>query len=332
MPSRIKIDIMKSNEKIKSFYAADSDITGRSADTACRPVGKFTCNSCYEKVSTPVAERIKEFFSGVYYESVSVSDLIKDETGMVSFFQYAAQDRKGENGAPLVFDLGLIDYKKAFDFQKKIVSVKIKHRNIPDIILILEHPAVFTLGKRGGRENLVVTEKFLKAKNIPVVQTERGGNITFHGPGQLVLYPVIDLERAKKGVADFVNDLEEIMIRTSADLGVKAERNKKNHGIWVKNAKIGSIGLSIKKGISFHGLAFNVNMDLEPFSWINPCGMSDISMTSIKRELLNKKESGIKDFSSDPVFLPDLRQVKKKLLNNFFTGSVPWRLKNNNKT
>ncbi len=295
---------MKNNEKIKHFCAADSDMTGRSADTTCRSAGKFTCNSGYEKERAPVAERIKDFFSGVYYESVSVSDLIKDKTELVSFLHNAAQDRRGGIKAPLVFDLGLIEYKKAFDFQKKIVSVKIKQRNIPDIILILEHPAVFTLGKRGGRENLVVTEKFLKAKNIPVVQTERGGNITFHGPGQLVLYPVIDLERAKKGIADFVNDLEEIMIRTSANFGVKAERNKKNHGVWVKNAKIGSIGLSIKRGICFHGLAFNVNMDLEPFSWINPCGMSDISMTSIKKERLNKNQN--------------LRQVKKELLNNFF--------------
>ncbi len=314
---------MKSNEKIKCFCAADSDMTGRSADTTCRSAGKFTCNSGYEKESAPVAEKIKDFFSNTFYDSVSVSDLIQDHTKMVSFLHNAAQDRRGEIKAPLVFDLGLIEYKKAFDFQKKIVSVKIRQRNIPDIILILEHPAVFTLGKRGGRENLVVTDKFLKAKNIPVVQTERGGNITFHGLGQLVLYPVIDLERAKKGVADFVNELEEIMIQTSAKLGVKAERNKKNHGVWVKNAKIGSIGLSIKRGICFHGLAFNVNMDLEPFSWINPCGMSDISMTSIKKELLlNKGQSGVKDFSSDPAFLPDLRKVKKILLNIFLIAAL----------
>ena len=248
-----------------------------------------------------------------------MKSLLQENRASVDRIRPAAHKRKGETKAPLVFDLGLIDYRKAFDFQKKIVSVKIKDRDISDIILILEHPAVFTLGKRGGKENLVVTEEFLKSKNIPVVQTERGGNITFHGPGQLVLYPVVDLERAKKGVADFVNDLEEIMIRTSAKLGVKAARNKKNHGVWVKNAKIGSIGLSIKRGISFHGLAFNVNMDLEPFSWINPCGMNDISMTSVKNELLlNKGKSGVKDFSSDPAFLPDLSQVKKNLLNNFF--------------
>ena len=245
---------------------------------------------------------------------------------LISFFKTEAENRKQVKDAPLVFDLGLIDYKKAFDFQKEIVSVKIKHRELPDIILVLEHPAVFTLGKRGGRKNLVVPEAFLNSKNIIIVQTKRGGDITFHGPGQLILYPIVDLERAKKGVAGFVHDLEETMIQTSADFGVTSERNKKNHGVWVKNTKIGSIGLSIKRGISFHGLAFNVNMDLEPFSWINPCGMSDISMTSIKNELLKaenthagavKKE--ISSALSAPAFLPDMEQVKKSLLNNFFS-------------
>ncbi len=209
----------------------------------------------------------------------------------------------------LVCDLGVGDYKKIFDLQKKIVSAKIDNGNIPDIILILEHFPVFTLGKRGGRENLIVSEKFLKSRNIPVVQTQRGGNITFHGPGQLILYPIVDLERAKKGVADFVYELEETMIQTAAHLGVEARRDEKNHGVWVKNAKIGSIGLSIKRGISFHGFAFNVNIDLEPFSWINPCGMSDISMTSLKKELLKEGRG--------PVSLPDFEEVKKELIDIF---------------
>ncbi len=261
-------------------------------------------------------------------KSLNVFNLMEDDTSMASFFTSTSQHRKNNTDAPLVFDLGLIEYKRALDFQKKIVSIKINHKSIPNIILMLEHPAVFTLGKRGGRENLVVSEAFLKSKNISVVQTERGGNITFHGPGQLVLYPIFDLERSKKGVANFVYDLEETMIRTSADLGVKSERNEKNHGVWVKNAKIGSIGLSIKRGICFHGLAFNVNLNLEPFSWINPCGMSDISMTSIKNELLkagnisakteNTKKKLPKTLSA-PVILPDLEYVKQNLLNNFLS-------------
>ncbi|MEA1967727.1 MAG: lipoyl(octanoyl) transferase LipB [Thermodesulfobacteriota bacterium] len=204
-------------------------------------------------------------------------------------------------------DLKLTDYKKAFDFQKKIVSEKIDKTRDKDIILLLEHPAVFTLGKRGGRENLVKSEEFLKSKNIPIVQTERGGNITFHGPGQIVVYPIIDLNRAKIGVADFVYFLENIMIATALDFNVKAVRDKRNHGIWVKENKIGSVGLSIKRGISFHGLALNVNLDLEPFSWINPCGMPGIFMTSLAKEIKKNSAETIVQIS----------EVKKKMIAYF---------------
>ena len=207
-----------------------------------------------------------------------------------------------------IMDLGLIDYTKAFELQQKIVSDRINGDIEHDIILILEHPAVFTLGKRGGRENIVVSEDFLKSKNIAIIQTERGGNITYHGPGQLVLYPVVNIEKRKIGVSDFVYALEEVMIKTAADFGVKAVRDPKNHGVWVKNdqngrrAKLGSIGLSVKRGISFHGLAFNVNLDLAPFSWINPCGMAGILMTSLENEIKQHIE---------------IKSVKRKLLQHF---------------
>ena len=136
-----------------------------------------------------------------------------------------------------IIDLNLIDYLEAFEIQKKYVAGKINGLIAQDIILLLEHPSVFTLGKRGGRENLVVSETFLESRNIAIVQTERGGNITYHGPGQLVLYPVIDLGKQRIGVSDFVHMLEEIMIKTASDFGVIAERNPLNHGIWVENSK-----------------------------------------------------------------------------------------------
>lgn len=209
---------------------------------------------------------------------------------------------------PQIIDLDLIEYTKAFDLQKRLVSDRINGNIEHDIILILEHPPVFTLGKRGGIENLVVSEEFLKAREISVIQTERGGNITYHGPGQLVLYPIINLEQRKIGVSDFVSALEDVMIKSAADFGVTALRDAKNHGVWVKdtqtgkNAKLGSIGLSVKRGISFHGLAFNVNLDLTPFSWINPCGMADISMTSLEKEV------------KDNI---DIKKVKESVLNHF---------------
>lgn len=233
-----------------------------------------------------------------------ISGSMENNPALISFLQGG---RCGKGGH-LILDLGRMDYSRAFELQKNIVSIKIRERTRGDVLLLLEHPAVFTLGKRGGRENFTVPEKFLETRGVPVIQTGRGGNITFHGPGQLVFYPIIDLERAKIGVADFVTGLEEVMIKTASDFGITARRDKKNHGVWVHNAKIGSIGLSIKRGISFHGLAFNVNLDLEPFSWINPCGMDDISMTSMENELLKSGTTGT---------CPDMARVKKHLLNHF---------------
>ena len=184
-----------------------------------------------------------------------------------------------------IIDPGMMDYQEALELQQQYVEEKKACTRKEDIIMVLEHPAVFTLGRRGGLENLVVSQAFLKKHGIPIVQTGRGGNITFHGPGQLVVYPIINLNRAGMGVADFVYMLEEVMIKTAANAGVTAHRSEINHGIWVKNRKLGSIGLSVTRGICFHGLALNVNPDLTPFSWINPCGLAGISMTSLEMEI-----------------------------------------------
>jgi lipoyl(octanoyl) transferase len=130
----------------------------------------------------------------------------------------------------------------------------------------------------------MVSEEFLISQGIEIVQTDRGGNITFHGPGQAVLYPIVDLARAKIGVADFVHGLEEVMKQTVSDFGISSDRDPKNHGLWVGRKKIGSVGISVKKSISIHGLALNVCPDLTPFSWINPCGLENVAMTSIAME------------------------------------------------
>lgn len=181
-------------------------------------------------------------------------------------------------------NLNILQYEKALDLQIQTLNTKINKPSEPDRLFFVEHPRVFTLGRRGGRENLIVSEEFLFSQGIPIIQTDRGGNITFHGPGQAVLYPVMDLTRAKIGVADFVHGLEEIMKLTALEFGIKASRDPKNHGLWVGRKKIGSVGISIKKGICIHGLALNVCPDLTPFSWINPCGLDNIAMTSIAME------------------------------------------------
>jgi lipoate-protein ligase B len=204
--------------------------------------------------------------------------------------QHATRDSQPETRNPkpdccYAVDLGRMDYKAAWTLQSDIVSARINGIIDTDIILFLEHPAVFTLGRRGGRDHLLVSEEFLNSSGIPIVQVERGGHITFHGPGQLVAYPIVNLKARRIGVVDFVTALEDIMLATAQSWGIAADRNPANRGIWVGNNKLGSIGLAIRKGISFHGLALNVNIDLRPFSWIQPCGLEGVCMTSMKQEL-----------------------------------------------
>ncbi len=178
-----------------------------------------------------------------------------------------------------------VSYKEAWKLQQDIVSAKNAGSIVTDIIMILEHEPVFTIGRNGDKKNLKVSEAFLKGIDVTVVRIERGGDITYHGPGQLVVYPIINLRKAGLSVKHFVFNLEEIMIRIAADWGVSAERNLKNPGVWVKDKKLGSIGITIRRGISFHGFAFNVYLSLEPFNWVNPCGLKGVSMTSMRQEL-----------------------------------------------
>jgi lipoate-protein ligase B len=185
----------------------------------------------------------------------------------------------------LCVDLPMVDYADAWRLQVELVAARHAAVLDTDIIMLLEHPPVFTLGRRGGRENLTVAETFLQQSGVPIFHVERGGNITFHGPGQLVGYGIIDLHAARLTVTEYVTSLEEVMIRTAAHWGVIAERNPVNRGVWVNNSKLGSIGIAVRRGITFHGFAFNVNISLEPFSWINPCGLKGVGVTSLAREL-----------------------------------------------
>ena len=183
-----------------------------------------------------------------------------------------------------LIDLGKMDYRKAHQFQVDCVQWRLHEKERPDIFLVTEHPPVFTLGKRGGRGSLTVGEEFIKSRGVDIVQTERGGDITYHGPGQIVVYPIVQLREAGLSVKSYVDLLEEVMIATAADFGVKAGRDERNRGIWVANNKIGSIGIRVRHGVSFHGLAFNATLDFEHFSWIQPCGLAGVGVTSVARE------------------------------------------------
>ncbi len=188
-----------------------------------------------------------------------------------------------ERAPGLLCNLGRTEYGVAHALQTRLVAWR--RREVGrDVILVTEHQSVYTLGRRGGREHLAVSERFLAERGIEVVEIERGGVITYHGPGQLVIYPILDLRAAGLSVTDYVARLEELMIALAADVGVAAGRDPRNHGVWVGEKKLGSVGIAIRHGISFHGLALNVNPSLAPFGWINPCGLTGVAMTSLAAE------------------------------------------------
>jgi len=150
-----------------------------------------------------------------------------------------------------------------------------RNADTPDEIWFLEHPPVFTLGMSGKREHL------LAPGDIPVVQIDRGGQVTYHGPGQLVVYPLIDLRRAGFGIRDFVTALERAVIDYAAEFGVQAECRRNAPGVYVDGRKLASVGIRVRRGAAYHGLALNVNLDLEPFRRINPCGYAGLEMTQL---------------------------------------------------
>jgi lipoate-protein ligase B len=224
---------------------------------------------------------------------------VADDSGMIRLRRQVA-------GSWLSVDLPMLDYGDAWRLQLALVAARQAAVIDSDVMLLLEHPPVFTLGRRGGRENLKISESLLEKSGIPVFHVERGGNITYHGPGQLVGYGIVHLRTAGLTVTDYVTGLEEVMIRTAAHWGVSAERNPMNRGIWVGNNKLGSIGIAVRRGIAFHGFAFNVNTSLEPFSWINPCGLKGIGVTSLAREL------------GHALLITEARQVLKNSIESVF--------------
>jgi len=226
----------------------------------------------------------------------------------------------------LRLEFSLMEYRAALDLQRNIALARQSGVIEKDVVLILEHPPVFTLGRRACTENLKVSSAFLERKKIPVIPVDRGGDITFHGPGQLVIYPIIDLTKAGLKVIDYVTDLEEIMLRTVADWKIPAERNSANRGLWVAGRKLGSVGISVKRGISFHGCALNVNLSLKPFKWINPCGLQNVGVTSMEEELSQKiSMSQVREVLAhhfESVFGFDLVRIDDKKMNHLINCGV----------
>ena len=179
-----------------------------------------------------------------------------------------------------VYQLGLIEYGDAYHLQKDLFQERLDGQ-ITDTLLLLEHTPTITIGKSGKLENILVSPEQLTEDGVSLFFVDRGGDVTYHGPGQLVAYPIIDLRERGRDVHQYVHDLEEVVIRTLNDFGIEGCRDVTHAGVWVNGEEVAAIGLSIRRWISMHGFAINVNPELNHFSLINPCGFSDRRATSI---------------------------------------------------
>jgi lipoyl(octanoyl) transferase len=180
--------------------------------------------------------------------------------------------------------LGRLPYAEGLDLQARLVAERQAGR-IPDTLLLLEHDPVFTLGRNARAENVLLSEEALRAEGFEIFETGRGGDVTYHGPGQVVGYPILDLSPDRCDVHRYVRDLEEVMIRTCADYGIAAERVPGMTGAWIGAEKVGAIGVRIARWVTSHGFALNVSNDLAPFGMIVPCGIRGRGVTSLERQL-----------------------------------------------
>ncbi|HVS78574.1 MAG TPA: lipoyl(octanoyl) transferase LipB [Steroidobacteraceae bacterium] len=186
----------------------------------------------------------------------------------------AGEPRAGRPVPPhIVRNRGLVEYEPTWRAMQRFTDER--GPDTPDEIWLLEHPPVFTLGMNASRDHV------LAPGDIPVVQIDRGGQVTYHGPGQLVVYPLVDLRRAGLGVRDIVTALERSVIDYAAELGITAECRKNAPGVYVDGRKLASVGIRVRRGASYHGIALNVSVDLEPFQRINPCGYAGLEMTRL---------------------------------------------------
>ncbi|MFQ5867183.1 MAG: lipoyl(octanoyl) transferase LipB [bacterium] len=183
-----------------------------------------------------------------------------------------------------VLDLGLVGYEKAYDLQRRLHKFRREGR-IDDVLILLEHEPVVTIGRKGERDNILVSGEFLQSKGIRVFEIDRGGDVTLHCPGQLVGYPILDLRFHGKNIHRYLRNLEEVIIRSLKVYGIDAQRIENNTGVWVGGRKVASIGVGIKGWVTFHGFALNINSDLSYFSLIRPCGFESRMVTSLSQIL-----------------------------------------------
>jgi lipoyl(octanoyl) transferase len=223
-----------------------------------------------------------------------------------------------------VLYLGRVDYSIALELQQTLVHL-VKEGRISHTLLLLEHPPVITMGRNAGAQNIVASREFLASNGVELHETNRGGDVTFHGPGQLVGYPIFDLRAfsPRIGAVDFVRKLEEVLIRACGDLGVVTERIPKLTGVWTQNqppGKIAAIGVHISRAVTSHGFALNVNANLDYFNLIVPCGITDKPVTSLQQEMAQSSLSRDRK-------LPALEDLAQQVARNFgrvFAAQTLW--------
>ena len=197
-------------------------------------------------------------------------------------------------------------------------------KEINDILLLLEHPHTYTLGKTADRNNLIAEDKFLNQNKISVYDIDRGGDITYHGPGQIVGYPIINLTEWKKDTHKYLRAIEEVIIKTCAEYNIAAGRNQEYTGVWIGDKKIAAIGIKVSRWITMHGFAFNVNTDLSLFDGIIPCGIKEKSVTSLQNELGRAIEiNEVKTFILEKfIEVFDYSPAEKKDLDEFLISEI----------
>ncbi|MBU2650473.1 MAG: lipoyl(octanoyl) transferase LipB [Bacteroidetes bacterium] len=233
------------------------------------------------------------------------------------------------SGKIIYKDLGLIDYKEAWDYQEVLFDSRVQAKigkgagekpliaSLDNLLLFCEHPHVITLGKSGSMENLLMDDKFLKQRGVDFYRINRGGDITYHGPGQIVGYPVFDLEQFGIGVKKYIELLEEAVIKTLALFGMDSGRLEGATGVWLEPAnpgrarKICAIGVRSSRHITMHGFAFNVNTDISYYNLIHPCGFTDKGVTSMEKELGTKQD------------MNRVKEVLRDVIVDFFENLSP---------
>ena len=201
----------------------------------------------------------------------------------------------------LVLNLGLEPYEQAWKLQHRLVKAR-QQREIDDILILLEHEPVITLGRTGDASHILASADELYKAGIVVHRVERGGDVTYHGPGQMVGYPILSLAVHRLGVSDYMHALEEVLVRTLHDFGLPAYRREGIIGVWVGESKIAALGARVEQGVTYHGFALNVSPNLEHFALIVPCGLVDVGVTSMQRELGQ---------------LVEMRLVRERVIGNF---------------